>query len=279
MKKLLFALVLILISNDFVSAQDTLAVKKNPVLSQKFYIYAGAFAPFRQVKFGFNASIPSEEEEIIDFDETLSIEGIQITFNTYFNWRFSKKWSLNADFFSLRTRNNVVLKEDVVWDKYTLKKGSLIEGGYGAAILKVGFGRVLSRGDKHELEGLLGVYLLGLNGFISGIGYINEEEFILDKSPVSVTLPLPSFGLSYTYAPTTKLSLFARAEWFGIKIGNIDGSLWNLSPGVQYDFSKHIGARISYKYLNLYGNVNEENWKGSFELQFHGPSLGLSASF
>lgn len=270
---------LLMIANEFVYAQDTLAIKKNPILTKKFYLYAGIFAPLRQVKFGFNASVPSEGEEVIDFDETFSLEGIQTTLNTNFNWRYSKNWSLNADYFSVQTKNSVELKKDVVWDKYTLKKGSIVEGGYGASVLKAGFGRVISRGDKHEFEGLIGLYILGLNGFVSGIGYVNEEAFVLDKSPVSVTLPMPSFGLSYIYAPTRNLSFFAKAEWFGIKIGNISGSLWNLSPAVQYNFSQHIGARFSYKYLNLFGDVNEEKWKGTFELQFHGPSLGLSASF
>ena len=279
MKRIFLICLVLLLNGELIHAQDTIAKNKNTILTEKFYIYAGVFAPFKEVKFAFSASVPGEDDDIIDLDETLNIDGIQVTFNTNFNWRFAKKWSLNADYFSLRTNNSVVLPKDIKWDKYTIKKGSTIEGGYGASVLKVGFGRIISRGDKHEFQGLIGVYLLGVNGFLSGMGFVDDKEIELERSRVSVTLPLPSIGLSFIYAPTEKLSFFAKGEWFGIKIGDIDGSLWNLSPGANYRFSEYIGASLSYKFLQLFGNVTQEDWNGSFEMQFQGPSLGLTASF
>ena len=252
---------------------------RNPVLSENFFIYAGIFSPFKQVSFGFQASLPDEDDNLIDFDEVLNIKGIQTSFTANFYWRFSKNWSLNSDYFSLRTKNSYVLDQDIVWDKYTLKKGTSVEGGYGASVLKVGVGRTIVAGKKHEQGALLGVYLLGLNGFLSGNALLNDKEVELDKSKVSVTLPLPSIGLSYIYAPTKKLSLYAKGEWFGIKIANIDGSLWNFTPGIRYQFFKHIGANLNYKYLNLTGSVDQKEWKGSFELEFQGPSFGIIATF
>jgi len=277
MKKYLLLIVVFILANKITVAQD--ADHKNPILTEKFFIYAGIFNPFKQVTFGFKASIPEEDDNLIDFDETLDLKGIQSTFNTNFNWRFAKNWSLNSDFFSLRTSNDLVLDRDIVWNEYTLKKGTRIEGGYGASVFKIGIGRTISRGEKHEFGALLGVYLLGINGFLSGDAFLNNEEIKLEKSKLSVTLPLPSIGLSYIYAPTRKLSFYAKGEWFGIKIGNISGSLWNISPGVRYQFFKHIGANLNYKYLNLFGNVDQEMWKGSFEMEFQGPSLGLIATF
>ena len=279
MKKFLLVFLFLLGTCHFMCAQDSIARKKNPVLTKKIYIYAGAFAPLKKVRFGFAGTSPVPYQDLVDIDKTFSLEGIQPTFNANIDWRFSKNWSMNADYFSLRTKNTVVLPRDIVWDKYTLKKGSTIEGGYGVSVLKIGFGRAISRGLKHELEGLVGIYILSPNGFVSGLAYVNEEEVFLDRSEISVTLPLPSIGLKYLYAPTRTLSFFAKAEWFGIKVDGIEGSLWSLSPGMQFQFSKYIGARLSYKYLNLRGDVDNSNWNGSFELLFNGPSLGLTASF
>ena len=217
MKKLLLVLLTCMFTCQYIHPQDVIHQHKNPVLTKKFYAYAGVFVPLRQVRFGFAGTAPVPYKELIDIDKTFNLEGIQATLNAFFVWRFSDKWSLNADYFSLRTRNVGELPKDIVWDKYTLKEGSIVEGGYGASVLKVGFGRVISRGAKHELKGLIGFYFLGVNGFISGLAYINEKEVFLDRSQISVTLPLPSVGLSYLYAPTRKLSLFAHAEWFGIR--------------------------------------------------------------
>ncbi|MGI9531161.1 hypothetical protein [Lutimonas sp.] len=277
MKKILVFLVVFVLTCQFTMAQEK--DKNNPILSEKFFIYAGVFSPFKQVTFGFKATIPEEDDNLIDIDETFDLQGIQSTFNTNFNWRFSKKWSLNSDFFSLRTSNDVILGEDVIWNGYTFKKGTSIEGGYGASVWKIGVGRTLSSGKKHEFRALLGVYLLGLNGFLAGSAFLDGEEIELEKQKVSVTLPLPSIGLSYIYAPTIKLSFFAKVEWFGIKIDDISGSLWDISPGVRYQFFKHIGVNLNYKYLNLFGDVDQNMWKGSFEMEFQGPSLGLIATF
>ena len=277
MKNILVILCVFVLGNQLAIGQHT--DDKNPILTEKFFIYAGVFSPFKQVIFGFRGSIPGEDDDLIDLDETLDLKGIQGTFNTNFNWRFSKNWSLNSDFFSLRTANEAVLDRDIIWNGYTLKKGTTVEGGYGASVLKVGVGRTISRGQKHEFGALLGVYLLSLNGFLSGTAFLDDKEIELEKSKISVTLPLPSIGLSYIYAPGKKLSFYAKAEWFGIKIENINGSLWNISPGIRYQFFKHIGANLNYKYLKLIGNVDQAMWKGSFEMQFQGPSLGLIATF
>jgi hypothetical protein len=40
-----------------------------------------------------------------------------------------------------------------------------------------------------------------------------------------------------------------------------------------------IGANLNYKYLNLSGSVDQKEWKGSFELEFQGPSFGIIATF
>ena len=272
---LLFVLMIVFIQPFFGKKVDN----GNPILNEKFFIYAGIFSPSNQVAFGFQASLPDEDDNIIDLDEVLNLKGIQNSFTANFYWRFSKNWSLNSDFFSLRTKNNVILDRDIVWDKYTLKKGTSIEGGYGASVFKIGVGRTIVRSKKHELGALVGVYVLGLNGFVSGNALLNDQEIELEKSKISLTLPLPSFGLSYIFAPTEKLSFYAKGEWFGIKIADIDGSLWNLSPGVRYQFFKHIGANLSYKYLSLFGNVDQEEWKGAFDLEFQGPSFGIIATF
>ena len=277
MKKF-FLLILVIFAvqqNSFGQIDDD----KNPILTEKFFIYAGVFSPLEQVDFAFNGSLPADDDFIIDLDETLKIKGLKNTFSTNFNWRFSKKWSLNSEYFSVRTKNIIVLEKDIVWNGYTLKKGTTIDGGYGVGVFKLGVGRVISKGKKHEFGALLGVYLLGVNGFISGTAFLDDDQVELDKSKISVTLPLPAIGLSYIYAPTTKLSFYAKGEWFGIKVDNLNGAIWNLSPGVRYQFFKHIGANLSYNYLSLNGNVDQENWKGSFQLQFQGPSLGLIAAF
>lgn len=255
-------------------------IDKNPILTDKILFSAGIFSPFQQVGIGANGSVQTGVVDDIDFDQAFKLNGIQNTFTFDFLWRFSKKWSLSTDFFRIGNENKTVLQEDIEWGDLIFKKGSEIEGGFGLSLFKVFFGRVISRGDKHEFGGGLGIHALSVDGFIAGNAIIDDDDNIkFERSEVSVILPLPNFGFWYFYAPNEKWALTARLDWFGIKIGDISGRLWNINPGVRYQVFKHVGLNLSYKYLKISANIDKDSWNGDFSMLFQGPSFTITGNF
>lgn len=280
--KLFFFSVFILTVQIVLSQNKT---KQNPILTDKLLVSAGVFSPLKQVKLGADGSIPTAISEDIDFGEAFKLEGIQNTFTFNFMWRFSKnkKWSVSGDYFRIGSENKAVLEEDIVWEDLIFKAGSKIEGGFGLSLFKIFFGRVISRGEKHEFGGGFGFHALNVGAFIEGNAIINsgedDENISFKRNEVSVVLPLPNIGFWYFYAPTEKWALTARMEWFGIKIGDISGVLWNINPGVNYQAFKNIGLSLNYKFLQIAANVDKDSWKGDFSMQFQGPSFTVTANF
>lgn len=283
MIKKLATLALLFLSTQFLFSQNDDNI--NPILSSKFLVRAGLFSPIQQVKIGANGSVKTDIFDDIDFDETFKLNGFQNTFTANFMWRFSKskKWSVSTDYFKIGNENKVTLKEDIEWDDLIFKEGSKIKGGFGLALYKVFFGRVISRGQKHELGGGIGVHALRVNGFIKGNAIVNagedDEHVEFANSEVSAILPLPNFGFWYYYAPHKKWALTAHLDWFGIEIGDVSGVLWNINPGVRYQAFKNIGFSIDYKYLKIGADIDKDDWKGDFSMQFQGPSFTVTGNF
>lgn len=256
---------------------------KNPILTDKFIIAAGLYFPSENVDLGVQGTtdLGMEDFEDIDFDETLGLSGGKTTFNLHFMWRFSKskKWSMSGEFFRLNTVETVTLEEEIEWEDVVYPVGGEAKLGYGLSLYRVFFGRVISTGQKHELGGGLGIHGLNTNAFIEGNATIDGEEAGFERREEKIFLPLPNIGAWYTWAPTTRWSFIARVDWFGIKIDNISGGLWNISPGLSYRIWKNIGVNANYQFLNFNADIDQDDWKGSFDLTFGGPSFRVFAHF
>lgn len=254
---------------------------KNSILTDRFLISAGVFLPTKNISVDASGEIPTDGADDIDFDEVFGFGNIQTTFYLNFMWRFSKskKWSLQSEYFNISNKADVVLQNDVEWNDYIFKAGSNATGGVNLALYKVFFGRVISTGQKHELGGGLGVHLLNVGGYIEGDAYVNDDNYSLQRSEVSVVAPLPNIGFWYIYAPIEKLSFQAKLDWFAITIGDFGGGLWNVTPGVNYQFLKNLGINASYKFYKINADVNKDTWNGGFDMSFSGPAFSIIGSF
>ena len=280
MKKLLaIAISFITFTSLFAQNDDD----KNPILTENFIIEAGWFFPSENIDLGVSGStdLDLEDFENIDFDETLGLSGGQNTFNLHFKWRFSKTnlWSLSGEYFRIATEETVTLDEEIEWEDVTYPVGGEATLGYSLALYRIFFGRVISRGQKHELGAGLGIHGVNTKAFAEGNAFINDQSAGFQRQEESIFIPLPNVGASYIWAPSKRWSFLVRVDWFGIKIDNISGGLWNTSPVVTYLISNTLGISASYQYINFNADIDQDNWQGGFDLTFRGPTLRIVAHF
>ena len=75
------------------------------------------------------------------------------------------------------------------------------------------------------------------------------------------------------------MGISASVDWFGIKIDNIAGGLWNVSPGITFQIIRNLAVSGSYQFLNFNADIDGSAFKGSFDLKFSGPALRLVGNF
>ena len=205
----------------------------------------------------------------------------QITYFVNFEWRWNKKWRLTAESFSIYNASRATLDSTIVFDDTTFEKGTTVKAGIEFALLRVFVGRTISSGPKHSLGAGLGVHAMNLGAFVEGEIKSDNEELngTFQKKRVSVLVPLPNFGAWYHWAPTEKWAFIARVDWFGINIDQFSGGLWDIAPGVRYQFAEHFGVGVDYRFFLLDAKIDTDDWKGSLDLNFTGPTLTLNWSF
>ncbi len=277
-KPILLICLFILAVTHFTIAQTDTAFSKNIILTSKFQIGVGLFIPTQKVKFGLNAASKNQE---IEFGDSFDFNNNSLRPQFYFDWRFAKKWKLSAEYFNANYSKKDELEEDIVINEgeYTFKKGSNVELGYKFGLYRVFVGRTISSGLKHELGAGLGFHITYIGPFIKGNIIVNNENNEFKTASVSVTAPLPNIALWYYFAPTEKWSFTARLDWFGIKIGEFSGSLWDVGPSARYQFNKHFAVAVDYRYFKLNADIDKEFWNGSFDMSFSGPTVSVHANF
>lgn len=281
MKSILSILVFLVTFGSLFSQNED---DKHPILKDRFIIGAGWYFPNRDIKFGIEGNVTIdviEDLEEIDFDETLGLSAGDNTFNMNFLWRFSgnKFWSVKGEYFKVGTTRNVTLDEEIEWEDITYPVGGEAEVSYGISLYRIFFGRVISTGQKHELGGGLGIHGLNVKASVAGEGFVGDTSAGFNRSEVSAFLPLPNIGLWYIWAPSDRWAFSANLDWFGIKIDNISGGLWNISPGVTFQIIRNLGINLNYEFMNFNANIDETNFRGSFDLTFSGPSLRVIGNF
>ncbi len=249
---------------------------QNPLYSNKFVIGAGLYSSAKTVDIIINGSGPNA---IIDFSEGFDLNNNELTFFGNFNWRFSKRWTLSAEYFSVRNGNKWELEEDINWDDITFKEGTNVKIGFSLDMYRVFVGWSVLQKPKHEIGIGLGVHDLQVGAYISGDAYINDNDFNFEKRSVSANAPLPNLGFWYYYVPTSKWLLSAKLDIFSLTIDEYFGSLWNVRAGVNYQIFKHFGVGFSYRYFDFTAKVNKDNWNGKFSMIFQGPLLSVNATF
>jgi len=254
---------------------------KHPLLTDRFIIGAGWYFPARDVKLGIEGSVDLEEQEEIDFDETLGLEKGENTFNFNFMWRFSKSklWSVRGESFKVGATRNVTLDEEIEWEDVIYPVGGEAKVSYEIGLYRIFFGRAISTGQKHELGGGLGIHGLNVKASVEGNAIIDGQSAGFERSDVSAFLPLPNIGFWYFWAPTDRWAFSASVDWFDVKIDNISGGLWNVSPGVTFQIIRNLGVNVNYQFLKFNADINKDSFKGSFDLKFSGPSIRVIGNF
>jgi hypothetical protein len=282
MKHLVYLFIgMVLFSNPLFSQEEEKSTQeeaKNPLLSDKFWIEVGAFFPTKHLQIGADGSLPDDE---IDFQHRFNLSENQITYFLNFEWRWNKKWRLTAESFAVYNASRATLDSTIVFDNTTFEEGTTVKAGIDFALLRVFVGRVISSGQKHSLGAGLGVHAMNLGAFVEGEIKSNNEELngTFQKKRVSVLIPLPNIGAWYHWAPTKKWAFIARVDWFSINIDQFSGGLWDIIPGVRYQFAKHFGVGADYRFFLLDAKINTDEWKGSLDMGFTGPTITVNWNF
>ncbi|MFD1316644.1 hypothetical protein [Namhaeicola litoreus] len=268
-------LIIILLLTSFGYGQS--AHVQNPLLSDRFLVTVGIYWPSDDYAVGVNGS--SQKNNSFDFDENFNVKNNHITPVIGFHWRFTKKWHLNTEYFQLGYKRRATLENDIQWGDYTFKAGTSAEAGISLNMYRIALGRTIYQNDRFLMIGGLGLHAMNIKAFIEGNAYINDEQFSSERVSVKGVAPLPNITLTSLYVFSKKISGSFRIDWFALNIDQFSGGLWDINPILYFQAFEHLGFSMGYNFFDFNFEFDDQNWKGTFETIYHGPSIGITSNF
>jgi hypothetical protein len=257
-------------------ADDTDAY--HPFLTDNFKLGLGGFWPKKSFTARADGSDPGEE---IDFDESLVVDESESTTSFNFRWRYSKNWSLWAQYWAVDSEGGAYLTEDVEWEDVIFKDGTFANGGADMSITRIFLGRSFWTRPGHEFGAGVGIHWIKIDVFIEGEIKVEppppNPEF--HRESVSASAPLPNIGAWYMYSWSPKWLARARLDWMDASVGTYAGSLWHAEGGINYQISRTFGIGLAYSNFTIDLDVDYNNWNGQVKTRQYGPRFELTASW
>ena len=120
----------------------------------------------------------------------------------------------------------------------------------------------------------------------AGLGmYGGNFKFRFDaQSPVvsidkSTTLPLPVFTISGDFYLTENMTVTANLRGLKVKIGDVDGSVFQAGIAAEYFLTKNFGIGAALDRLDIEADVTKSGFRGNAELKSTAGRLFLTARF
>jgi opacity protein-like surface antigen len=251
----------------------------HPTLSDNFVASLGAMKSSNSFQMRADPIIePTPFGGDIDFGDSLGVDHNSTFFNGNLRWKFGKKrkWGLAAQYFSNDATGSSVLEEDIEWENHVFREGTYAQAGVKLAVARLFIGRSLFKNAQNDFGLGVGIHNLDLSVFIEGEIKIDDETTDKLRTSDSASQILPNIGGWYNFSPGKRWLLHGRVDWISADIGEYDGTLWNVSAGVNYQAWRHVGIDLSWQYFDLQVKVDKSDWVGGAKMTYSGPVLAVT---
>ncbi len=185
--------------------------------------------------------------------------------------RLGERWKIEAEYLSLRRDNSRTLGRTINWGDNAYTVGTTVDSQFSSDIFRLSAGYSFVRDAQKEFGATLGLHATDFKMTIAAAGIGSDTGEAL--------APLPTLGFYGAYALTPKWLLSGRVDIFSLQYQEYDGSLTNVTAGVDYRFFRSFGLGAAYRYIDYDLNVTKSKFNGGINYRFSGPMLYLVSSF
>jgi hypothetical protein len=250
----------------------------HPVLSDRFLLKIGAFKSNNSFNISAEGNVVNEDREI-NFAKALGVDQDSTVLFSEISWQIGaeKKWKLAGQYFDTSSDGSATLLEDVEWQDIKFKQGAFVEAGVDLEVVRVFVGRSLFKDEQNDFGIGFGVHNIKVGAFMLGDAELDDGTTAFRESSVDNSQPLPNIGSWYKYSPKKDWLIHGRVDWISAKIGDYDGTLWNVDVGVNYQPFRNFGIDLSLQYFDLDVGIKKNDWDGGVRVSYVGPVLSLVA--
>ena len=233
----------------------------------KWKFELGGYFPSTNTELQVNGIDPGTD---LDLEDSLGFSDSDTIFRLDGYWRFFKKHRLGFGYYQFNRDGSVTLGEDVEIGDEIFGAGSQVSSELNLGFYTIDYRYSFFQGEKWEISGLLGVFWADLEFSAAGYVIVNDEPVLDDYVSTDFNGPLPILGLSFEYYITPKWLAIIKGGYFGLSVGDIDGSLTNLGAKLEYQFTRTFGIGLGYDYFRIDVTVDDGDLRSDLLYTYNG---------
>jgi opacity protein-like surface antigen len=257
--------IILLASHLFVA--DATAQSGNPALNESVTLRLGPLWA------NFDATVKAYGQ---DLEEDDSIDTSDMDFAISGMWRITSRLQLEAAYSGINKESSDFLDADINLGSMTVPAGLEIDSKFESQVLRLSLGYAFLRDESTEFGVDLSVNYTTVK---QSFGATEPGTQEIKVTPFDVSEPLPTVGLFFNYAFSPEWYLRSNVGVFAFDIGDIDGTIFDFSGGVEYRPWQHVGLGLSYIYTSADLTITDDNAKTDIEYDYNGPIFYLVVGF
>ncbi|WP_394777157.1 hypothetical protein [Flavobacterium sp.] len=246
-----------------------------PWHGRRFKFTAGVFFPSNntQVEVGSNNG---DFGNMIDFEKDLGFNKQTTSFTGAFEWRISRRSRFGAEYFYLKRTATKTLQKDIEFGDHTYPVNASVSAFLDNQIYRVTYGYAFISKPSYEIGALIGAHIMFADVGLKLEGVTAQAEY---RDNFDFTAPLPDLGLWTEIVLAKNWGLYANANYFALKINDIDGRLWSYNLSILYNVYKNLSLTAGYTGLHIRVDAEKEKLNGFFKWGYNGPTLTATYAF
>ncbi|TDO71100.1 hypothetical protein EV143_11093 [Flavobacterium chryseum] len=242
---------------------------------RRFKVSAGVFFPTNntEVEVGSNNG---EFGNLIDFEKDLGFNKNTVSFAAAFEWRISRRSRLGTEYFYLKRTASKVLQREIEFGDHVYPVDARVSAFMDNQIYRLVYGYAFISKPTYEIGALIGAHVMFADVGIRLEGNTAQAEY---RDNFDFTAPLPDLGLWGEFVLADKWGLYVNANYFALKVDNVDGRLLSYNLSVLYNVYKNFSITAGYTGLNIRVDVERERLNGFFKWGYNGPTIAATYAF
>lgn len=246
-----------------------------PWHARRFKVTAGVFFPVNntQIQVGSNNGNHGTE---IDLEDDLGFSKSSTSFMGTFDWRISRRSRLGFEFFALDRSSTKTLEKEIDFGEHTYNINTRVTALFDVQIARIAYGYAFLSKPKYEVGLLIGTHVL----FADLALRVDANQASLEyRDSFNFTAPLPDVGVWGEFVLAKRWGLYANANYFAIKIDNIDGRIVSYNLAISYNVHQNFSLTAGYTGLNFKVDAIKERLNGDLKWGYNGPTITAAYAF
>ena len=208
----------------------------------------------------------------VSFESDLGIQNSKTLPEFSFLWRINPRHGIEGSYLTLNRSGTRAIAHQIQFGDVTYPPGAEVHSKFDSDVFRVAYRYSPINDRGNELGLLLGLHYTTLDAALStAVGSLSESA--------SFNFPLPTIGVRGGLRLSDSWRLMGFAQLLKLKVGDYDGSLVNLSAGLEWMFLRQAYAGLGYTYYRYDLESEKNDARGEFKYRFSGPTLYFGFAF